>query len=137
MDIYQKFGPTSFAVIERRLSRGEFVAPADLALAIEANPDVALPSVIRDYLIGTLQGDVKARRGRKPPGPAAQLLNLYALILYEHYLPRLQARWRRYGRPVSNRGQNAPHQRAAQLVARRLGRNQSYRHILNLVSRTR
>jgi hypothetical protein len=140
MDIHQKFSPTSFAVIEWRLKREKFVAPADLALAIAANPDVALPAAIRDYLIHTLRGEVEAPRGRKPGGVVAQVQDLYAAILYERYRAWLRTRRRRLGLPgwtSAEWNQGPPHERAARMVERRLRRYQSWRHIVNLVSQQR
>ena len=138
MDIYQEFGPSNFAVLERRLARGEFITGPELALALRTNPDVMPPPAVRDYEIRFLEGKVKAPRGRKPPGPLVKFLTLYAEILYDRYLPRLQRLKPPSGKFKSRSGEKfAPHEAARHMVAKRLGRNQSARHIQNLVSRQR
>jgi hypothetical protein len=146
MDISQKFGPTSFAVIERRLARQEFIAPADLALAIEANRDVALPAAIRDYLLRTLRGKVKARRGRKSLGAVREIRDLFLLPLYDRYLGWLRRRRKRFGlkgwAPINNAEwwQGSPSERAARMVAQHLRvvfPNHSWQHVRNEVSALR
>ncbi len=144
MDVYEKFGPTSFAVIERRL-RGTFIALAELALALEANPDVDPPPAVRDYLIRTLRGEVTARRGREPGGITDQLRDLLAVVLYERNFTWLSRRKKRDGQlkgwaaiRSADWWHGPPHERAARMAERRLRRrNLSWRHIVNLASRLR
>ena len=144
MDVYEKFGPTSFAVIERRLARGTFIAPAELALALEANPDVAPPPAVRDYLIRTLRGEVTARRGREPGGITDQLRDLLAVVFYERNFTWLSRRKKRDGQlkgwaaiRSADWWHGPPHERAARMVARALGGSRDWRHIVNLASRLR
>ena len=80
------------------------------------------------------------RRGRKRLA-STQLLDLLAVTLYEWWLARLRARHARCGLTDSARAewwQGPPHERAARIVAKRLGgRNISYRSVLNIVSKNR
>jgi hypothetical protein len=67
-------------------------------------------------------------------------MDLLAVTYYERWLPWLQARKKRPGWRDSKTidwWQGPPHERAARMVARRLRRNQSWRSVLNLVSRYR
>jgi hypothetical protein len=82
---------------------------------------------------------VRRRRGRRRSA-SNEIRNFWAISLYERWLPWLQARKRRMGLPDSPRvhwWQGPPHERAARMVAKRLRRNQSWRSVLNLVSRYR
>jgi hypothetical protein len=138
MDIYKTFGPGSLSVAQYKLSRGEVLTKAELAQIIRANPGVALPAAIADHMAQWFEGKVKGRRGRKPAGAGALIRNFLALIYYERYLSWLQARQRRAAltnHPTVHWWQGPPHERAARMAARRLGCNQSWRHIQNLVSR--
>jgi hypothetical protein len=81
----------------------------------------------------------RPRRGRKRRA-IDDIKNILAISLYERWLPWLQARRRRPGWTDSKTvhwWQGPPHERAARMVARWLGRNQSWRSVLNLVSRYR
>ena len=95
------------------------------------------PPAVRDYTNRFLEGKVKAR-GRKRPGLVLQLWNLYAGALYDRHLARLQRLKPLSGKFKSRSGEEfAPHEAAGHMVVRRLGRNQSARHIQNLLSRQR
>ena len=79
------------------------------------------------------------RRGRKRLA-SNELMDTLAVFRYERWLPWLQARKRRMGlrnSPTIDWWQGPPHERAARMLATWLRRNQSYRSVLNLVSRYR
>lgn len=78
----------------------------------------------------------RTRRGRKRRAQN-QIMNLLAISHYEKRLAWLQSRKRRMGLQGSSTIQDPPHELAARMVAKWLGRNQSYRSVLNLVSRYR
>src|SRR5262245_52804894 len=138
MDIYKEFGPSSFAVLERRLARKEFISGPELAFALRANPGVMPPPAVRDYEIRLLEGTAKKPRGRKPHGLVLQFWNLYTELQYDRYLARLQRLKPRSGKFKSKSGDEfAPNEAAAHMVSKLLRRNQSARRIQNLVSRQR
>lgn len=80
------------------------------------------------------------RRGRTRLAET-EWLDLLAVIYYQRWLIWLQARKRRAGLVDSQTAdwwQGPPHERAARIVAKLLGRrNISYRAVLNLVSKSR
>jgi hypothetical protein len=120
--------------------------PTNLALAIEANRDVALPAAIRDYLLRTLRGKVKARRGRKSLGAVREIRDLLLLPLYDRYLGWLRRRRKRFGlkgwAPINNAEwwQGSPSERAARMVAQHLRvvfPNHGWEHVRNEISALR
>jgi hypothetical protein len=140
MNPYQKFGPGTFALIERKLARREFIDGTELALALRNNSDAVLPPAIRDYLIRWLEGKVKIPRGRKRGRATQQARAHLACILYEEYLAQFQeeARQRRdtsHGKKL--RSQPSPHECAAERVARELFPNHTPAYVRNLVSKHR
>ena len=78
------------------------------------------------------------RRGRTRRA-FTKLTDMLAVMLYEWWLARLRARHARSRLPNSPRAewwQGPPHERAARIVAKRLGgRNIGYRTVLNTISK--
>jgi hypothetical protein len=142
-----RFRRGTFENFELRLAHGDELTGADLALALEGNPDVPLPPAIREYVIRWLRGEVKARRGRKPLGwSRREMRDVLAPMLYERYFTWLKRRKKRLGLegwPLLRRAewwQGPPSERAARMVARHLRplfANQDWRHVLNEISAQR
>jgi hypothetical protein len=82
MNIWELFGPGTFANTERKLARGEFVDGRELALVLRNNPDAVLPRPIREHMIRWLEGEVNAPRGRKPLGIKGDLRDFLIRTLY-------------------------------------------------------
>jgi hypothetical protein len=143
MNLFEQFGPGTFANTERKLARGEFVDDKELALVLRNNPDAVLPPPIREYMIRWLEGEVKAPRGRKPLGVKGEIRNVLAGAHYKRYFAWLVRRQQRFGltgwMPIKHAHwwQGPPHERAARMVKRRLFRRHNWRHVLNIVSARR
>ena len=139
MNLYQMFGPGTFAVIERKLARSAFVDGAELALVLRNNPDAVLPPVIREYMVLWLEGKVKPPRGRKRGGVTKAVRDALAWVFYEQYLAEFQrqAADRRSRNGKKPRRQPPPHHLAAERVAGELFPNHTAAYVLNLVSKHR
>jgi hypothetical protein len=144
MNIWELFGPGTFANTERKLALGEFVDGRELALVLRNNPDAVLPRPIREHMIRWLEGEVNAPRGRKPLGIKGDLRDFLVRTLYKQYVAWLERRQKRFGltgwAPIRHAEwwHGPPHERAARMVNRRLfPRRQNWRSVLNIISARR
>ena len=139
-NVYAEFYAGTFENLVRKLGRGEHVGGAELALALRSNPDVPVPPIVRDYLCQYLKGKVRKPGGRKPGGAVQLVRDVCAAGLYQQYLAWLKRRKRRFGLTgwpalePADWWQGPPHERAARMVARRMFRNHTWRHVQNIVS---
>lgn len=65
---YDLFAPTSLWLLARKHEQGLPVLNEDLAILVEGNPDAANDSLVCEYLVRGLRGDLKKPRGRKALG---------------------------------------------------------------------
>jgi hypothetical protein len=120
---YRDFGPGGIAAAQLRLARTKFLSKAELAFVLENNPGRALPQDLQSYLIRTLRGEAKAKRGRRPLNPN---LIIVAASFYHQALATMQ-RWdkrkaerARKQRWVLPKAELSAHERALAFAAKRI-----------------
>ena len=117
------------ADIEDRIAQGDYVSAEDLAAALRKHGMRPIPPSVLKYLCRHLEGQVAKPKGRKALPEVVKLRRLmFVRYYYRRTLTWLQARKARYGDLDGWRGirgaswwQGPPHQRAARMVAQRLG----------------
>ena len=123
------FGTTSFSAIERRLSNKVTVTADELAKAIEANPDVPLPALMRQRVCLMLRGKFKGKPGQRSLSSRDQKITL-ACAFYPVRLKELRER-KKAGLPGSHR---ELHRRVAEELINFLGLEMSVERFLNAMS---
>lgn len=119
---YYLYDPTSIGWLHRKAEIGDEILNSDVIRIVEANPASIPDTVLRDYIVRGLAGELRARRGRKR-GSARTLRDLYVVALYDDLLPRLQARAERRKRKGIRkvRADYSPAEHAQALIAKRVG----------------
>ena len=85
------YGNALLEIIKRRLEssskRRAYVPPEQLARALRANPALALPPAIHEYLCDFLEGNIQAPAGRQPDGadPIAHIRKALIPLIYRRY----------------------------------------------------
>lgn len=77
------FDPTSPESLVRKHEMGIPILNEDLAIVVEANPDVVTVPLLREYLLRGLRGELKKPAGRKALGAARTLRLEYASMCVE------------------------------------------------------
>lgn len=77
------FEPTSLGSLARKHEKGLPVLNEDLAILVEANPDVIGDPLLQEYLLRGLRGELKEPAGRKALGPARMAKLEYASMCVE------------------------------------------------------
>jgi len=85
---YQEWHPDSLGWLHRKAKDREPVLPHDVARIVAANPDLVADDVLRDHIIGGLNGQLIGRRGRNRRTP----MHMLRLHLAAHQLDVL-TRW--------------------------------------------
>lgn len=122
------FGTTSFSAIERRLTKKATVTADELAEAIEANPDVALPALMRQRVCLMLRGKLKGKPGRRVSSSRGEKMTLASVF----YLVRLKEL-----REQKKAGQPVPkelHKWVAEELINAFGLKMSVERFLNAMS---
>lgn len=138
--MYQRFGPDSFANLERKISVNQFVGPDELARVLRANAGQPIPDKVLDYVCDHLEGSVKKPSGRKHRDALGQLRVALVKAEYVRYLQWLQDRKRHHGLQGWSCIRNAdwwqgpPYERAARILTRKYFRNRDWKHVRNLIS---
>jgi len=129
--------------IERRVVAGEYVDPEELAKALRRHGSRPIPPDVLEYVCRFLEGRVSKPRGRQAVPPfERRRWRMIMRSFYERYLRWLQGRKARYGHlegwsaiREASWWLGPPHERAARMVARRLGHGaESWRSVLNEIS---
>jgi hypothetical protein len=82
---------SSLGSLHRRARSGEAILAAEVALIVEANPELVPEDVLREYVIRGLKRELKGKRGRKRT-TARMLREHYIAAAYDHRLAWLQGR---------------------------------------------
>lgn len=77
------FEPTSLGSLARKHEKGLPVLNEDLAILVEANPDVIGDPLLREYLLRDLRRELKKPAGRKALGSARVVKLEYATMCVE------------------------------------------------------
>jgi hypothetical protein len=116
----------SFAWAEMLLHRTQRLSDEDLALVLENNRGVALPSTLHDHLIKRLRRQLKPGRKRKDKPTAldftfadAECLYQEALLRFRHEDRRTKAQARQQGRKLP-KGDESASERAYEHVCQRM-----------------
>lgn len=123
------FGTTSFSAIERRLTMKATVTADELAEAIEANPDVALPALMRQRVCLMLRGKLKGKPGRRVSSSRGEKMIL-ASMFYPLWLKELREQ-KKAGLPGSHK---ELHRRVAEELINFLRLEMSVERFLNAMS---
>jgi hypothetical protein len=108
----------SFRAAQALLKYDGYLSAEQLAAAISSNPDAALPTQLREYLVDFLLGKKKAKRGRKPQPSAfwdfflAEHLQVYHDRLDEFQKKRRLARTTRRRSGDISEVNESPHELA-------------------------
>lgn len=146
VSIYDAYDKRQYASLERKLAADpkSWLDTEDLITALEANSNKPIPASVLDHLRQRLDGTAKKPRGRKKATDAnSRLRNHLVPIYYTRYLTWLQKRDRTQGLAgwscirTALWWQGAPNERAARMVQATLKRDVDWRHILNMVSKSR
>jgi hypothetical protein len=138
--LYDLYGPTSLANLERSIGEGKIPAAAALADILEANSEKPLPPWFAAIVIKSLRGELKRRRGRPKASFLSETCFEIAKWKYPRYLAWLRKRERSFGLEgwSAVRGQEwwagPPHERAARIVTAQWLKHMSWRAFLNRIS---
>jgi hypothetical protein len=136
--ILEDCDPKSFTGLEWLATSGRYVSGEQLAAAIAANPGVALPDGLRDYLCRFLRKKIKQKRGPKRSEPEVQfLIEFMAASEYQKELRRLQKERRFRGREAIGKGELSPHEEALKIIKERFRErfgSVTPRRIANIIS---
>lgn len=144
--IYEAYDKRRYASLERKLAADPkaWLKTEDLLTALEANSGEPIPVTVLEHLRRRLDGTAKKPRGRKKVADANSLLRDHLIpVYYARYLRWLQKRERGQGLAGCSciRGadwwQGAPNERAARMVQAVLNRHVDWRHVMNMVSKSR
>lgn len=144
--MYEVYDKRSFLPLARKLivDHRAWLETEDLIAALEANSREPIPSPVLKHLRQRLDGVAKKQRGRKANTDATSLIRGHLVpIRYERYLSWLQKRDRTQGLAgwscirTSPWWQGPPNERAARMVQASLMRHVDWRHVMNLVSKSR
>lgn len=144
--IYDAFDKRGYASLERKLAAQAkaWLETEDLITALEANSSEPIPPSVLEHLRQRLDGTAKKRRGRKKTSEANSLLRIHLVpIYYSRYLAWLKKRDRTQGLEgwscirTAPWWQGPPNERAARMVKAYVMRHVDWRHVLNMVSKSR
>jgi hypothetical protein len=126
--------------VQRRISAGDYIECAVLAVALRNHGPRPLPPDVLNYLCQTLEGAIPKPKGRKgrTNAPEADELRYKTVIrgLYKHYLDQLSERAHRYGKPAGwTKLDGTAGEIAARVVAKRYWYGEgSWRTVQNIAS---
>lgn len=144
--IYDAYDKLQYASLERKLAADQkaWLHTEDLITALVANSKVPIPESVVEHLRRRLDGTAKKPRGRKKATDNTSILRNHLVpIYYERYLAWLQKRDRTQGLVgwscimSAPWWQGTPNERAARMVQAALKRHVDWRHVLNMVSKSR